>query len=37
MEKVALLNRVPSIFGLDNHFVFDSTRLKLPININLMR
>jgi hypothetical protein len=36
MEKVALLNRAPPIFSLDNYFVFDSTRLKLPIDINLM-
>src|SRR5450759_309877 len=37
MEKVTLLNRAPPIFSLDNYFVFDSSLLKLPININLMR
>ncbi len=37
MEEATLLNRTPPIFSLDNYFAFDSTRLKLPININLMR
>jgi hypothetical protein len=37
MEQVALLNGTLPISRLDNYFVLDSTLLKLPIHINLMR
>jgi hypothetical protein len=36
-KRLPCLNRAPPIFSLDNYFAFDSTLLKLPININLMR